>query len=215
MKRAMRKLKETYWKSTGLDGVRSWMIDKVGDTFLNFLLELYNKCWDQEEMPADWYETLISYIYNNTDKLQELTSYRPIALTNTLVNIFKAVWLQKLMSVVGKHLNHCRGGFRVGSGVKEQLWALSEFMEEGGNDETERIFCTTDVHTAFDQVCRNGTVYLLYRVGVRREMLHMLDQWISRNYAVQKCRGRTGNRVELTANGMKQGYTLSRLYTGW
>ena len=40
------------------------------------------------------------------------------------------------------------GRFRVGSGVKEQLWALLEFMEEASNYETERIFCATDVaHT--------------------------------------------------------------------
>jgi hypothetical protein len=80
MRGAMKKLKEKYWKSTGLDGVRSWMIDKAGDTFLNFLLEFYNKCWEQAEIPSDWYETLISYIYKNTGKLQELTSYRSIAL---------------------------------------------------------------------------------------------------------------------------------------
>ena len=27
-----------------------------------------------------------------------------------------------------------------------QLWALLEFMEEGDTDETERMFCTTDVY---------------------------------------------------------------------
>ena len=211
LKKAMSKLKEKYWKSTGLDGVRSWMIDKAGDTFLTFLLEFYNKCWEQGEIPSDWYETLISYIYKSKGKLQELTSYRPIALTSMLANIFKTMWLQRLVSVVDKHLSHCQGGFRVGSGVKEQLWALLEFMEEGDNDEHERIFCTTDVHKAFDQVYRNGTVYLLYGMGVRGKMLHMIDQWISRNYAVQKWRGHTGNRVELVANGLRQGCTLSPL----
>ena len=69
MKRAMKKLKERYWKSTGLDGVRSWMVDKAGDTFLNLLLESYNKCWEQGEIPSDWYETPISYIYKNKGKL--------------------------------------------------------------------------------------------------------------------------------------------------
>ena len=52
-------------------------------------------------------------------------------------------------------------------------------------------------------------IYLLYGMGVRGKMLHMLDQWISRNYAVQKWRGHTGDRVELTANGLRQGCTLS------
>ena len=74
-------------------------------------------------------------------------------------------WLHRLVPVIDKHLSHCQGGFRVGSGVKEQLWALLEFMEEGDTDETERIFCTTDVHKAFDQVYRNGTIYLLYGMG--------------------------------------------------
>ena len=39
----------------------------------------------------------------------------------------------------------------------------------------------------------------------------MIDQWISRNYAVQKWRGHTGNRVKLTANGSRQGCTMSPL----
>ena len=97
----------------------------------------------------------------------------------------------------------------MGSGVKEQLWALLEFMEEGEDDGSERIFCTTDVHKAFDQVYRNGTIYLLYGMGVRGKMLHMLDQWIGRNYDVQKWRGHAGNRVELAANGLRQILTLN------
>ena len=96
-----------------------------------------------------------------------------------LVSSFKPMMLQRLATVVNTHLSHCQVGFRVGSGVKEQLWALLEFMEKGDNDETERIFCTTDVHKAFDQVYRNSTVYLLYGMGVRGRLLLMLDQWIS------------------------------------
>ena len=84
-------------------------------------------------------------------------------------------------------------------------------MEEGDNDETERVFCTTDVHTVVDQVYGNDTVYLLYGIVARGKMLHMLDQWISRNYAIQKWSGHTGNRVGLTANGLRQGCTLSPL----
>ena len=45
------------------------------------------------------------------------------------------------------------------------------------------------MHKAFDQVYRNGTIYLLYGMGVRGKMMHMLDQWISKNYAVQRWRG--------------------------
>ena len=48
-------------------------------------------------------------------------------------------------------------------------------MEEGDTDATERVFCTIDMHKAFDQVYRNDTPYLLYGTGVKREMLHTTD----------------------------------------
>ena len=102
LKTAMKKLKTKYWKSTSLDGIRSWMIDKAGEGFLEFLLEFYNKCWEKGEIPANWYKTLISYIYKNKGKLQELTSYRPIALTSMLANIFKTMWLHRLVPTVDK-----------------------------------------------------------------------------------------------------------------
>ena len=100
------------------------MIDKAGEGFLEFLLEFYNKCWEKGEIPTNWYETLMSYIYKNKGRVQELTSYRPIALTSMIANLFKIVWLHRLVPMIDKHLSHCQGGFRVGSGVKEQLWAL-------------------------------------------------------------------------------------------
>ena len=58
LKAAMKKLKTKCWKSTGLDWIKSWMIDKAGEGFLEFLLEFYNKCWEKGEIPANWYETL-------------------------------------------------------------------------------------------------------------------------------------------------------------
>ena len=73
----------------------------------------------------------------------------------------------------------------MGSGVKEQLWALLEFMEEGDTDETERIFCTTDVHKAFDQVYRNGTIYLLYG---RELEARCVTCWISGSVGTMQCR---------------------------
>ena len=73
-------------------------------------------------------------------------------------------------------------GFGFGSRVKEQLWVLLEFMEEGDNDETERPICTADVHMALDQVYRNGTVYLLYGMGVRGKMLYTIEQWTQRAF---------------------------------
>ena len=44
------------------------------------------------------------------------------------------------------------------------MWTLAEFLEERTEHESGSIFCTTDAHKAFDQVFREGTTYLLYKV---------------------------------------------------
>ena len=67
------------------------MIHEAGEGFLEIQLEFDNTCWGKGEIPVDWCETLISYIYKNKGKVQELTSYMPIALTSMLANIFKTM----------------------------------------------------------------------------------------------------------------------------
>jgi hypothetical protein len=62
-----------------------------------------------------------------------------------------------------------QGGYREGMSSKEQLWAVVERMESANRNGEELYLCTTDVHKAFDQVYREGTLYLLYVYGIRGE----------------------------------------------
>jgi hypothetical protein len=121
------------------------MLYMAGDKFLDSLLSLYNRCWEQGEYPESWFETLISYIYKGKGPLHEFTSYRPIALTSSLVNLLKSMMLARIAPIIMTQLHENQGVFRSGSGSKEQLWALVEFLETGLESETPTLFCTTDV----------------------------------------------------------------------
>jgi len=206
---ALRRLKKKLWKACGSDGIHNWMIHFAGVKFHEALLQMYNRCWEESTYPQDWYETLISYIYKGKGPLHEFTSYRPISLTSTLVNLMKSMILARIAPVISKQLHQSQGGYRTGSGSKEQLWALIEFLEEGLESETPALFCTTDVHKAFDQVYRNGTIYLLYCHGIRGRMLNMLDLWIRNNIATQLWKGHLAPTIHLDANGLRQGCVLS------
>jgi hypothetical protein len=206
---AIKRLKAKLWKACGLDGVHNWMLYLAGQDFHDMLLRLYNKCWEEGEYPDDWFRTLISYIYKGKGPLHELTSYRPIGLTSSLVNLMKSMMLARIAPVISKQLHESQGGYRTGSGSKEQLWALIEMLEEGMESEEPTLFCTTDVHKAFDQVYRNGTVYLLYCHGIRGKILLMLDKWLNNNIAQQLWRGHMAPGIRLDANGLRQGCVLS------
>jgi hypothetical protein len=206
---ALKRLKPKLWKACGSDGVHNWMVYLAGDAFHEALLRLFNSCWSKGAYPENWFQTMISYIYKGKGPLHEFTSYRPIALTSTLVNLLKSMMLARIAPVIMSQIHESQGGFRSGSGSKEQLWALIEFLEEGLQSETPTLFCTTDVHKAFDQVYRNGTLYLLYCHGIRGRMLHMLDLWINNNLATQLWKGHVASEIHLDANGLRQGCVLS------
>ena len=208
-KSAIKRLKKKLWKTCGTDEIHNWMLYLAGDKFHEALLQIFNQCWEKGQYPTDWFQTLISYIYKGKGPLHEFTSYRPIALTSSVVNIFKSMMLARIAPAIMKQIHASQGGFRTGSGSKEQLWALIEFLEEGLESETPTVFCTTDVHKAFDQVYRNGTIYLLYCHGIRGRMLHMLDLWITNNFATQLWKGHLAPQIHLDANGLRQGCVLS------
>ena len=136
-------------------------------------------------MPEEWFHTLVSYIYKGKGNKNELTSYRPIGLPSAIVNLFKKMWLNRIAPIIMNQTAPNQGGFRKGSGAREQLWTLAEFLEERMEHETGSIFCTTDAHKAFDQVFREGTTYLLYGHGVRGKMLKMLTLWVNANKSTQ------------------------------
>lgn len=208
-KEALKTLSTKLTKAPGKDGIWNWMLFTSGEAMQREMLELFNKCWREEEMPEEWFQTLVSYIYKGKGNKNELTSYRPIGLSSALVNLFKKMWLNRIAPVLMKQMAPNQGGFRKGSGAREQLWTLVEFLEERMAHETGSIFCTTDAHKAFDQVFREGTTYLLYGHGIRGKMLKMLNKWINTNISTQLWRGHVGDEIKLDDNGIRQGCNLS------
>jgi hypothetical protein len=206
---AVHTLRRKLHKTIGKDGIHNWMLVWGGETMQRELFECLNDLWENGAMPEEWNETLISYIYKGKGSRDEMTNYRPIGLTSAIVNLMKKMILVRLTKQLFKHMSINQGGFRKGIGGKEQLWALVEEMEEAELMDENLIVCTTDVHKAFDQVYRNGTIYLLYANGVRGKMLEFLVNWMTKNIAFPTWRGVRGKGVRLNANGLRQGCNLS------
>ena len=91
-KPALKTLSTKLTKAPGKDGVWNWMIFTSGEVMQREMLELFNKCWREEDMPEEWFQTLVSYIYKGKGNKNELTSHRPAA-----VNLFKKMWLNKMV----------------------------------------------------------------------------------------------------------------------
>ena len=173
------------------------MLFTSGEVTQREILELFNKCWEEEGMPGEWFHTLVSYIYKDKGNKNELTSYRPIGLSSAIVNLFKKMLLDRVAPIIMRQMTPNQGGFGKGPGAREQLWTLAAFLEERMDHESGSVFCTTDAHKAFDQVFREGTTYVLYGHGARGRMLKMLTMWINTNISTQLWLSRVKYRVRV------------------
>ena len=61
------------------------------------------------------------------------------------------MWLNRIAPIMMNQMVPNQGRFRKGSGAREQLWTLSEFLEERMVNNRGSVFYTTDAHRAFDQ----------------------------------------------------------------
>jgi len=121
---AIKRLKTKLWKACGLDGIQNWMIYYSGCEIQECILDTLNQCWIQGTYPDRWYDTLISYIYKGKGPLHELTSYRPIALTSTLVNLLKTMMLARIAPVISSHIHESQGGYDIQNGIRLQGTAM-------------------------------------------------------------------------------------------
>ena len=61
IKAAIRKLKRN--KSPGSDGIPAELIKSAGDSFTDYLYQLFQRIWSTLEMPSEWSLSMITPIY--------------------------------------------------------------------------------------------------------------------------------------------------------
>ncbi len=73
-------------KSTGPDGVSSWVLKECNQHLTGKLCDLYNESLAQGKMPKDWKRAEIVPLYKGGSKEDSL-NYRPVSLTSVVVKV--------------------------------------------------------------------------------------------------------------------------------
>ena len=81
-------------KAPGEDKITTEMIKKMGTEGTEVLLKIYNRVWQEEQIPKDWQTALIVPIYKKGDK-KDCNNYRGITLLCTAMKIFEQITAKK------------------------------------------------------------------------------------------------------------------------
>ena len=65
------------------------MVKNLPPETLKYLLDMYNKIWEEIEIPKTWKHTIIFSLLKEGKDPKDVWSYRPVALTNTSAKFLK------------------------------------------------------------------------------------------------------------------------------
>ena len=212
-----RKLKPKF--SSGYDNVPSFFIKKYFKMFLEILVFVINKSFDQGKFPNLLKISKVVPVFKQGD-LRDLNNYRPIALSSCFSKIYEYCFLNRMESFLNKYniLSDFQFGFRSKLSTKDAIHYFTEKIIDyiENNESPVGIFC--DLSKAFDCVEHEKLLNKLHNFGVRGiaynwigDFLHERQQFVCLNQPSQNMKDATNSNYMINDIGVPQGSVISPL----
>ena len=99
---------------------------------------------------------------------KEIKNYRPIAVANTVSNIYCGIIKEKIREILEEEeiVSEEQNGFRINRRGTENIYIINEIIEHAKKDNKE-IYCAfLDIEKAYDTVDRDILWEILERIGL-------------------------------------------------
>ena len=207
---AIKRLKND--KSPGLDGVPAEFFKVISEMFVPFLVQLFNKMYDDSFFPEKWSYALISPIHKFGDK-NKPENYRGISLQSVLSKIFASILSKRLKTwcEINNVIGEEQAGFRPSRSTIDNIFCLQTIVQKYLRKKGGRLYAAfVDFEKAFDRVDRKLLWDKLNTQHVSSKMVKMLkSMYTSVQSCVKTSTGLTG--YFNCPAGVKQGCILSPL----
>ena len=208
LKKAIKKLKKK--KSPGPDGVTNEMLQHLGKSALEKLLDIFNLSWRQGQVPQCWKEARMIPILKKGKNKTNVQSYRPISLTSCVCKTMERIVNQRLQNYLESEsiIVTEQAGFRQYRSTEDQTTHLSQVIEDAFQAQKVTLVTFIDLQKAFDKVWKEGLLVKLLRYGIRGNMYRWTKSYLYNRRARVLVDGHCSHKV-LLRQGVPQGGVLS------
>ena len=170
-------------KAAGPDGipVEALKVDLNAST--EMLYPLFERIWEEEEMPTDWKEGHLIKLPKKGD-LGNCNNYRGITLLSVPGKIFNRVLLERMKNIVDPQLRDEQAGFRQNRSCTDQIATLHIIVEQSLEWDSSLYVNFIDFEKAFDSVDRETLWNLLQHYGIPTKIVKL----IRKSYEGTSCR---------------------------
>ena len=208
LRQALSKLKSR--KAPGPDRIHSEMLLWLGPVGKDVLLRLINLSWKTGELPQIWKNALLMPILKKDKNPAEPRSFRPISLTSCIGKVAERMinrrlyWYLETSGYLGKN----QAGFRKGKCTEDQLFRLTQSIQDGFQSKKHTLAVFVDLQQAYDRVWRKGLLMKMSDIGIHGNMYNWIKYFLT-NRTIQTKMNDAISSKEVLEEGLPQGSCLS------
>ena len=152
------------------------MLCNLGTKGKEVLCCLVNTTWRTSGVPKAWRTAQIIPLLKNGKPPGEAKSYRPISLTSCIGKLAERMVNNRIYWYLenSNSLNPHQAGFRKGSSTEDQLFKLSQDIQDGFQEKKHTVAIFVDLQQAYDRVWRKGLLKKMMGLGIHGK----LYKWI-------------------------------------
>ena len=154
-------------KSTGHDGIPSFLIQKFSDIFTPILTTIFKRSYREGIVPKALKIANVVPLHKGGDKTSP-DNYRPVSLTPVIAKIFEKIIKKSVEEHVTREqiLSNQQHGFRKGRSTSSNLLQFTNDIANMANEASSISIIYTDLRKAFDGVPYDLLVYKLSKYGI-------------------------------------------------
>ena len=194
-------------KAAGPDDIPAEALKADVDLSVEMLYPLFERIWEDENIPADWKEGYLIKLPKKGD-LSNCNNYRGITLLSVPGKVFNRVLLNRMRDIVDPKLRDQQAGFRQNRSCTDQIATLRIIVEQSLEWNSPLYILFIDYEKAFDSVDRETLWKLLRHYGIPNKITNL----IKNSYNEMSCRVVHGGQLTdsfQVRTGVRQGCLLS------
>ena len=140
-----------------------------------------------------WCRAYVTPVFKKGDKSQAV-NYRPISLTCILSKVLEHIMASQIVKHMNEHslLYDLQHGFREKRSCETQLTMLVEDLARGASRGKQTDLILLDFSKAFDKVNHSKLIWKLHQYGIRSNVLHWVQAFLSNRSQSVIVRGEIG-----------------------
>ena len=194
-------------KAPGIDGITAEMWKADIELSVTELHNLLLKIWNSEIVPSDWKKSLISIIAKKGN-LTICDNSRGVSLLPTASKLLGRILIDKLVTAVDEKLRPEQAGLRKGRATIEQIYILSNIIEQSVEWQASLYVNFVDFQKANDSLARERIWQILRRYGIPEKFVCIIRNWYNNSESAVIYEGSISDWFKVTT-GVKEGCVMS------